>query len=98
MRAPGLIFGSSMTGPRGQDARDLDQVDVADAGREQRVVEGIEGGAAFRVTRRACRHRNRLRHSLLLTEDLASNHRAANQGGEKSSVTLPSRRANAREK
>src|SRR5918996_2378661 len=50
----------------GEDAGHLDEVDVADAGREQRVVEGIEGGAAFRATRGRRRHRHLLRHSLLL--------------------------------
>ena len=54
-----------------QDARDLDEVDVADAGCQQRVVEGIEGGAAFRVTRGCRRHRHLLRHSPLLTLEIS---------------------------
>jgi len=49
-----------------QDARDLDQVDVADAGCEKRVVEGVEGGAALGVTGSRCSHRHLPRHSLLL--------------------------------
>src|SRR5436189_130582 len=49
-----------------QDARDLDQVDVADAGREKRVVERVEGGAAFGVTGSRRSHRDLPRHSLLL--------------------------------
>src|SRR4030095_3075104 len=55
----------------GQDARHLDEADVADACREQRVVEGIEKGSAFRATRCRRRHRDPLRHSLLLTAGIS---------------------------
>src|SRR6202022_97950 len=34
---------------RRQDARDLDQVDVADAGDQEGVVEGVEWGRSFGV-------------------------------------------------
>src|SRR5438067_5941306 len=61
-----------------QDARDLHQVDVADAGCEKRVVESVEGGTALGVTGSRCSHRHLLRHSLAppRREILASNHSA----------------------
>jgi hypothetical protein len=60
-----------------EDAGHLDEVDVADARHEKRVVEGVESGAAFRVTGRRCRHRDLLRHPFLLTVCVLASQRPA---------------------
>jgi hypothetical protein len=52
---------------RGQDAGDLDEVDVADAGRQQGIVEGVERGRALGVAGGPCRLGHWCEvHSLLL--------------------------------